>query len=218
MSRTVKILDHREEHSPLKPIALEPLPERPLVSILISNYKYAAYLNDAIDSSLQQTYDRFEVIICDDGSTDASPRILQQYQLLDPRIRVLLQPNGGQSLALNAAFGESKGEIICLLDADDVFMPDKLQRLVSAFAAAPEAGLAVNRMLIVDGPESVWVRFRSSTSSLRDGRVLHCAWVLPIFCLQYPPARVYLCAAQWRKLFSPFLPISKLAPMVSYRS
>jgi glycosyltransferase involved in cell wall biosynthesis len=151
MSRTVKILDHREEHSPLKPIALEPLPERPLVSILISNYNYAAYLNDAIDSSLQQTYDRFEVIICDDGSTDASPRILQQYQLLDPRIRVLLQPNGGQSLALNAAFGESKGEIICLLDADDVFMPDKLQRLVSAFAAAPEAGLAVNRMLIVDG-------------------------------------------------------------------
>jgi glycosyltransferase involved in cell wall biosynthesis len=69
---------------------------------------------------------------------------------LDRRIKVVYQANGGQSLALNAAFHKSAGEIICLLDADDVFMPDKVRRVVEAFGSAPDTGLAVNRMLIVD--------------------------------------------------------------------
>jgi glycosyltransferase involved in cell wall biosynthesis len=150
MSRTAKISDGGKQPNPLKPAALDPLPEQPLVSILISNYNYGAYLGDAIESALQQTYDKLEVVICDDGSTDGSPRILERYGSLDRRIRVVYQANGGQSLALNAAFLESTGDIICLLDADDVFMSDKVWRVVEAFGAAPDAGLAVNRMLIVD--------------------------------------------------------------------
>jgi len=150
MSRTAKISDGRKHLNPLKPTALDPLPEQPLVSILISNYNYGAYLVDAIESALQQTYDKLEVVICDDGSTDGSPCILERYRSLDRRIRVVYQANGGQSLALNTAFHKSTGDIICLLDADDVFMPDKVRRVVEAFGAAPDAGLAVNRMLIVD--------------------------------------------------------------------
>jgi len=139
-----------KELSPLKPMALDPLPEQPLVSILISNYNYAAFLGDAIDSCMRQTYCKLEVIICDDGSTDGSRCILERYRALDRRIRVLYQANGGQSLALNAAFRESMGEIICLLDADDIFIRDKVQRVVDTFAAASEGGLAVNRMVVVD--------------------------------------------------------------------
>jgi glycosyltransferase involved in cell wall biosynthesis len=121
-----------------------------LVSILISNYNYASYLEAAVASSIEQTYDRLEVVVCDDGSTDASSEILAQLQSRDSRIKVIYQENGGQALALNAAFLKCTGDIICLLDADDVFMPDKVKRVVDAFAAAPHCGLAVNRMLRVD--------------------------------------------------------------------
>ena len=150
MNATAKVTDHMEEPSSAKPMILDPLPEQPLVSILISNYNYGAYLGDAIESALRQTYDKLEVVICDDGSTDDSPRILERYHSLDRRIRVVYQANGGQSRALNAAFHKSTGDIICLLDADDVFMPDKVRRVVEAFGASPDTGLAVNRMLIVD--------------------------------------------------------------------
>jgi len=101
MSRAAKIRCHREELSPLKQMALDALAERSRVSTLISNCNCAPSLGDAIDSSLHQTHDRLEVIIGDDGSTDASPRILQQFQALDSRITVLHQPNGGQSLAVH---------------------------------------------------------------------------------------------------------------------
>ena len=135
---------------PVTPIKLEPLPDLPLVSILISNYNYASYLGEAIESALAQTYENFEIIICDDGSSDSSREILERYRSRNSKIQAIYQANGGQSLALNAAFRMCAGEIICLLDADDVFLPDKLRRIVGAFAAAPAAGLAVNRMLVVD--------------------------------------------------------------------
>lgn len=148
--RTANLPDSTKGLSLLEPITLTPLPRRPLVSILISNYNYGRYLSDAIQSALLQTYRNLEVIICDDGSTDTSLRILEQHRLLDSRVKVVCQANGGQSLALNAAFSKSAGEIICLLDADDIFLPDKLRQVVNAFAAAPDSGLAVNRMLLVD--------------------------------------------------------------------
>src|SRR5467141_373699 len=151
MNAAAKLTDHVEDLNFLiKPIALDPLPDRPLVSILISNHNYADFLPDAIESCLSQSYKKLEVIVCDDGSTDGSRGILEGYRSLGAPIGVIYQANGGQSLALNAAFQESTGDIICLLDADDVFMPDKVRRVVEAFAAAPDAGLAVNRMLIVD--------------------------------------------------------------------
>jgi glycosyltransferase involved in cell wall biosynthesis len=135
---------------PVKPIPLGPLSEFPLVSVLISNYNYAQYLDQAIESVLAQTYENFEIVVCDDGSTDSSPALLERYKSTDSRIKTIYQSNGGQSLALNAAFSQSAGEIICLLDADDVFLPEKLQMVVNAFAAEPGSGFAVNRMLLVD--------------------------------------------------------------------
>ena len=139
-----------KEMTTLRPIALDPLPNLPLVSILISNYNYATYLGQAIESVLAQTYENCEVVICDDGSTDSSREILERFRAQDSRIKTIYQANGGQSLALNAAFSASSGEIICLLDADDVFMRDKVRLVVDALAGAPGSGFAVNRMLLVD--------------------------------------------------------------------
>jgi glycosyltransferase involved in cell wall biosynthesis len=134
----------------LKPMTLDPLPGRPLVSILVPSHNYAPYLEDAIQSALDQTYDNLEVVICDDGSTDGSIQIIEKYRLRDRRLKAIYQSNEGQALALNSAFRASAGEIICLLDADDVFLPCKLKYIVNAFAATPSAGFAVHRMLKVD--------------------------------------------------------------------
>ena len=150
MMKTTKISEPRKQLSPLQPVVLDSLPERPLVSILISNYNYAEYLGDAIESSLRQTYDNLEVVVCDDGSTDGSSGILERFQSQDRRIKVIYQSNCGQALALNQAFLNSSGRIICLLDADDVFAPDKLHSVVNSFHSAPDSGFAVNRMLRVD--------------------------------------------------------------------
>ncbi len=151
MSKAKKVSkDARHLHA-LKPIELGSLPDRPLVSILITNHNYAKYLGDAIESALRQSYRNLEVIICDDGSTDVSTEILAVYESRDSRIKVAQQSNGGQSLALNTAFNNSSGEIICLLDADDFFLPGKVGLVVDAFAQSPGSGLAVHKMSLVNG-------------------------------------------------------------------
>jgi glycosyltransferase involved in cell wall biosynthesis len=150
MSGTVKVSEDARELSSLKPVVLGPLPGRPLVSILISNYNYGEYLNDAIESVLRQSYRNLEIVICDDGSTDASLNILERYEAADSRIKVVRQSNSGQSLALNTAFYNCAGEIVCLLDADDVFLPNKVRLVVNAFVESPSSGFAVHKMLLVD--------------------------------------------------------------------
>ena len=150
MSATTETPDVRPQLNLLTPMALGPLPKRPLVSILISSHNYAAFLGDAIESCLSQTYDNLEIVVCDDGSTDASPGIVARYESKHPRIKAIYQRNGGQALALNSAFRASSGEIVCLLDADDTYMRHKVQHVVDAFAASPDSGLAVNRMIRVD--------------------------------------------------------------------
>lgn len=98
-----------------------------LVTILINNYNYGRFLNQAIDSALNQTYQDVEVLVVDDGSTDESRSIISSY---GNRIVSILKENRGQASAFNAGFAASRGEIICMLDADDFFYPDKVERVV----------------------------------------------------------------------------------------
>jgi glycosyltransferase involved in cell wall biosynthesis len=99
----------------------------PLVSIIIINHNYEAFLAEAIESAVAQTYSGIEIIVVDDGSTDNSRTIIEKYA---NRIQVVLKPNGGQASALNAGFKESHGDIIVLLDADDYLMPGAIQHLI----------------------------------------------------------------------------------------
>jgi glycosyltransferase involved in cell wall biosynthesis len=98
-----------------------------LVTVLINNYNYGRFLNEAIDSALNQTYRNIEVIVVDDGSSDESRDIILSY---GDRIIPLLKENGGQASAFNAGIIASHGEIICMLDSDDWFFPDKVERLI----------------------------------------------------------------------------------------
>jgi glycosyltransferase involved in cell wall biosynthesis len=110
---------------------------QPLVSILINNYNYGDYLGEAIETALAQTYAPIEVIVVDDGSTDHSDRVLAQYA---DRVKVIKQANAGQAAAFNTGFAQSQGEIICFLDADDLFVPDKVAQVVARLQADTTLG------------------------------------------------------------------------------
>ena len=103
----------------------------PLVSILINNYNYGRYLGTAIESALNQTYSPTEVIIVDDGSTDNSREVIASF---GSRVISVLKINGGQASAFNAGFAASRGNLICFLDSDDCFLPQKTAEVVKALA------------------------------------------------------------------------------------
>lgn len=119
----------------------------PLVSVIINNYNYGHFLAEAIDSALSQTYLKIEVIVVDDGSTDHSRATIASYGY---RIVPVLKENGGQASAFNAGFEVSRGDIICFLDADDVFLPNKVEEIVKARQQHPNAVLYYHRMQVVD--------------------------------------------------------------------
>lgn len=120
---------------------------RPLVSIIINNYNYAQFLGAAIESALNQTYPDKEVIVVDDGSTDNSREIIAGYA---SRVVPVLKPNGGQASAFNAGFATSKGDIICLLDADDIFLPEKATAIAKAIADYRESIWCFHPLKLVD--------------------------------------------------------------------
>lgn len=124
----------------------------PLVSILINNYNYGRFLGEAIDSALAQTYRSIEVIVVDDGSTDNSREVLTKYV---GRIVAIEKENGGQPTAFNAGFAASKGDIICFLDADDLFLPEKIQTVVDVFHQNPFVAWCFDRVVQFDEQTSV---------------------------------------------------------------
>jgi Glycosyl transferase family 2 len=101
----------------------------PLVSILINNYNYERFVGDAIESALAQSWARCEVVVVDDGSTDNSRDVIFRF---GTRIQTIFQRNGGQASAFNTGFKHSRGDIICFLDSDDVFLPNKVAEVVAA--------------------------------------------------------------------------------------
>jgi glycosyltransferase involved in cell wall biosynthesis len=103
------------------------LEDYPLVSIVINNYNYESFLQVAIDSALKQTYLNIEVIVVDDGSTDHSREIIASY---GDRIVPVTKENGGQASSLNAGVQASSGDILCFLDADDIFYPQKVEVII----------------------------------------------------------------------------------------
>lgn len=110
----------------------------PKVSVIIPTYNCAKYLSWAIDSALNQTYKDFEIIVVDDGSTDDTREILSEY---DGKIRYIYQENKGHALARNSGIKNAQGEYIAFLDADDLWLPDKIKEEIEAIENNFEAGL-----------------------------------------------------------------------------
>ena len=119
----------------------------PLVSVLINNHNYGRFLNQAIDSALNQTYPAVEIVVVDDGSTDDSRAVIERY---GSAVVPVFKQNGGQDSAFNAGFEHSQGEIVCFLDADDIFVSDKIEKIVECFQAFPDAEWCFHALLLKD--------------------------------------------------------------------
>src|SRR5512143_4014499 len=116
----------------------------PLVSVVMPVYNGARYLRQALESALNQTYRPLEIIVVDDGSTDETSAILAEF---GSRIRAIRQKNPGSAAARNAALQAAHGEIIAFLDADDLWLPQKLEVQVAYLRAHPDVELVATRWL-----------------------------------------------------------------------
>ncbi|MCK5687171.1 glycosyltransferase, partial [bacterium] len=110
----------------------------PKVSVIIPAFNAEKFICDAIESVLQQTYKGYEIIVVDDGSTDNTASLLNNY---GKAIKYIRQENKGLAIARNVAIQNSQGEYIALLDADDLFSPNRLARGVDVLDHEPEIGL-----------------------------------------------------------------------------
>lgn len=104
-----------------------------LVSIIVPVYNTQDYLNNCINSILNQTYKNIEIILIDDGSTDRSAEICDQYAMIDDRVRVIHQKNSGVSNARNNGLEQSKGDYIAFVDSDDTIDKDFIEVLYNGF-------------------------------------------------------------------------------------
>lgn len=118
--------------------------DAPRCTVLIDTYNYGRYVEEAIESALAQDFpqEQREILVVDDGSTDDTSERVKKY---GEAIRYLRKPNGGQASAFNRGFAEARGEIIATLDADDLWLPEKLRRVCKAFDENPDAGMVYHR-------------------------------------------------------------------------
>src|SRR5262245_27884197 len=110
----------------------------PVISVLMTVYNSEKYLAQAINSVLSQSHQEFEFIIVNDGSTDRSLEILQQFAARDGRIHLISRGNTGVAAALNDGLANTQGEFIARMDSDDLSLPTRLERQLAFMREHPD--------------------------------------------------------------------------------
>ena len=121
---------------------------RPVVSVVMPVYNVERFVAESIKSVLSQSFEDFELIIVDDGGSDASLAICER--LADARTRIIRQPNRGLAGARNTGIAAARGEFIALIDSDDLWEREKLERHVTHLRASPEVGLSYAGAIMID--------------------------------------------------------------------
>jgi len=151
----------------------------PRVSVIIPCYNYANLVGRAIQSVLDQTYRDFEVIVVDDGSTDNTPEVVGRF---GERIRYIRQANQGPNAARNTGIRATDGEFVALLDADDEWLPHKLERQIEVMDAKPNVGLMYANIYLIEGQSGAII-------GTYPPRFFHEGYVLPhLFLHQFVPS------------------------------
>jgi glycosyltransferase involved in cell wall biosynthesis len=119
------------------------------VDVVITNHNYGRFLGGAIASAIGQTHPCVHVVVVDDGSTDDSSEVLRGFEDRD-RVEVIFQERGGQAAALNTGIEQCNGDVLLILDADDVLRPEAAERVAAAFAADPDLAKVQFRLALID--------------------------------------------------------------------
>lgn len=121
----------------------------PTVSVIIPAYNCAGYLADAVESVRSQTYHDFEVVIVDDGSTDETWGVIERLAASWSKIRPVRAEHGGTPVNKNRGIRAARGEWLAILDADDIWLPQKLQQCMDFLARRPELSIVYTPMSAV---------------------------------------------------------------------
>jgi glycosyltransferase involved in cell wall biosynthesis len=124
--------------------------QTPTMSVIVPLYNTERYIAEALDSLLAQSFANFEVVVVNDASQDSGPEIVERYIARDPRVRMVTQENRGLAGARNTGIREARGRYLVLLDADDSFEPEKLQRHFDHLEANPDVGVSYAPSLFMD--------------------------------------------------------------------
>lgn len=116
-----------------------------MVSIIMPVYNSEKFVSEAIESVLNQSYKNWELLIVNDGSTDQSPKIINDYAEKDSRIKVFHRNNQGVSMARNFALDRICGEYVTFIDSDDVYLINRLERLLQVFAQYKDCDIVFSR-------------------------------------------------------------------------
>lgn len=129
----------------------------PAISVAMSVHNGERFLRPAIESVLEQTFRDFEFLILDDGSTDATARIVREYAAHDPRIRPILRENRGLVASLNQLLAESRSALIARMDADDICHPERFARQHAFLAKHPDHGVVGTWSADIDENDAAYV-------------------------------------------------------------
>ena len=135
------------------------MPDTPRVSVVMSVYNAEKYLAEAVESMLGQTFEDFEFIVIDDGSTDGSGTILEKFAARDGRLTLLSQPNCGLVPSLNRACKYARAPYVARMDADDISLAHRLEKQVEYLDRNPEIGIVGTWIQDIGGsgePGPIW--------------------------------------------------------------
>ena len=165
-----------------------------LVSVVIPTFNRARFIGETLESALSQTWKALEVIVVDDGSTDDTRQIVEEFAALDERVRYFHQANQGVSAARNHAIAQAQGEYVAFLDSDDLWHPWKLAIQMELLQAAPHVGMCWTNMDAISGTGELLSlnylrKMYSAYSLLPDGKLFasleplgrHCPRIAPEF-------------------------------------
>ncbi len=190
----------------------------PVVSVIVTALNAEAHLSEAVESILAQTMTAFELFIVDDGSTDQTRRIIEEYAVRDPRIIPIINAkNLGQPLSRNSAMQRAHGEFVAIMDADDVALPKRLSVQVNYLRKNQEIGIVSGLVSTIDengnslreirgmlgkGAEIFWRELTGRSSSMVHPTVMFRRSLVEKFNLYYDPKVPY---AQDKELWSRML-------------